>query len=155
MKMDDVNAGLLRPTNELCGLTLDALATLYKKKLREDLEGYFCLQNDGFADEVYNWIVEAPRDEWVLRLVFVKFRDMPYSVWGDDWKILYEKIKTNSKVAPKSEEVAAKELMNEVKRARCRLYDNKDASNDPMVAANTVESHTSKLRRMVRRLFCR
>lgn len=153
MKMDDVNAGLLRPTNELCGLTLDDLATLYKKKLREDLEGYFCLQNDGFADDVYNWIVEAPRDEWVLRLVFVKFRDIPYSVWGDDWKILYEKIKTNSKVAPKSEEEAAKELMNELKWLSDRFYNNKDASHEPRVAANTVENHTNILRRMARRLL--
>jgi hypothetical protein len=153
--MDDVNAGLLRPTNELCGLTLDDLATLYKKKLREDLEGYFCLQNDGFADEVYNWIVEAPRDEWVLRLVFIKYRDNPYALWANDWRDWYEKIKTNAPLSFKSEEEAAKEMMSEVKRARGRLYDNKDASNDPMVAANTVESHTSKLRRMVRRLFCR
>lgn len=154
MKMHDVNAGLLCHTNELCGLTLDDLECLYKKTLRENLDCYFCLQNEEFVDEVYNWIVEAPRDEWVLRLVFVKFRDMPYSVWGDDWKNLYEKIKTNSKVAPKSEEEAAKEMMSEVKRASGRLYDNKDASNEPRVAANTVESHTSKFRRMARRLFC-
>lgn len=120
MKMDDVNVGLLRPNNELCGLTLDDLATLYKKKLREELDRYFCLQNAGFVDEVYSWIVDAPIDEWVMRLVFVKFRDIPYSVWGDNWKILYEKIKTNSKVAPKSEEEAAKEMMSEVKRARSK-----------------------------------
>lgn len=120
MKMDDVNAGLLRPTHELCGLTLDDLATLYKKKLRESLDCYFCLQAEEFVDDVYNWIVEAPRDEWVLRLVFVKFRDLPYSVWRDDWKKLYEKIKTNSKVAPKSEEEAAKEMMSEVKRVRSK-----------------------------------
>lgn len=153
MKMDDVNVGLLRPTNELCGLTLDDLATLYKKKLREDLEGYFCLQNDGFADDVYNWIVEAPRDEWVLRLVFVKFRDIPYSVWGDDWKILYEKIKTNSKVAPKSEEEAAKKLKNEAKKAGDFIYIRNEASHAPRVAANTVENHTNILRRMARRLL--
>lgn len=155
MKMDDVNVGLLRPNNELCGLTLDDLATLYKKALREDLEGYFCLQNAGFVDEVYSWIVEAPRDEWVLRLVYIKFRDNAYGLWSDDWKALYEKIKTNAPLSFKSEEEAAKEMMSEVKRARGRLYDNKDASNEPRVAANTVESHTSKFRRMVRRLFCR
>lgn len=153
--MDDVNAGLLRPTNELCGLTLDDLATLYKKALREDLDCYFCLQNAGFADEVYSWIVEAPMDEWVLRLVYIKFRDNAYGLWSDDWKALYEKIKTNAPLSFKSEEEAAKEMMSEVKRARGRLYDNKDASNEPRVAANTVESHTSKFRRMVRRLFCR
>lgn len=153
--MDDVNVGLLRPNNELCGLTLDDLATLYKKKLREDLEGYFCLQNAGFVDEVYSWIVEAPMDEWVLRLVYIKFRDNAYGLWSDDWKALYEKIKTNAPLSFKSEEEAAKEMMSEVKRARGRLYDNKDASNEPRVAANTVESHTSKFRRMVRRLFCR
>lgn len=112
--MDDVNVGLLRPNNELCGLTLDDLATLYKKKLREELDRYFCLQNAGFADEVYSWIVDAPIDEWVLRLVYIKFRGNAYGLWSDDWKALYEKIKTNSKVNPKSEEEAAKELIDEV-----------------------------------------
>lgn len=91
--MDDVNVGLLRPTNELCGLTLDDLATLYKKALREDLDCYFCLQNAGFVDEVYNWIVEAPRDEWVLRLAYVKVRFQRHGVWPNGWTELYEKIK--------------------------------------------------------------
>lgn len=153
--MDDVNVGLLRNTNELCGLTLDDLATLYKKALREDLDCYFCLQTAGFVDEVYSWIVDAPIDEWVMRLVYIKFRGNAYGLWSDDWKALYEKIKTNAPLSFKSEEEAAKEMMSEVKRARGRLYDNKDASNEPRVAANTVESHTSKFRRMVRRLFCR
>lgn len=153
--MDDVNAGLLRPTNELCGLTLDDLATLYKKALREDLDCYFCLQNAGFADEVYSWIVEAPMDEWVLRLVYIKFRDNAYGLWSDDWKALYEKIKTNAPLSFKSEEEAAKELMNELKWLSDRFYNNKDASHEPRVAANTVENHTNILRRMARRLFCR
>lgn len=153
--MDDVNAGLLRPTNELCGLTLDDLATLYKKKLREEFDSYFCLQNAEFVDEVYSWIVDAPIDEWVLRLVYIKFRDIPYSLWSDDWKFLYEEIKTNSKVAPKSEEEAAKEMKNEAKKAADFIYARNEASHAPRVAANTVENHTNILRRMARRLFCR
>lgn len=152
--MDDVNVGLLRPNNELCGLTLDDLVTLYKKKLREDLDCYFCLQDDEFTDEVYNWIVEAPMDEWVLRLVFIKYWDNPYALWGD-WRGLYEKIKTNSKVAPKSEEEAAKEMKNEAKKAADFIYARNEASHAPRVAANTVENHTNILRRMARRLFCR
>lgn len=153
--MDDVNVGLLRPNNELCGLTLDDLATLYKKKLREEFDSYFCLQNAEFVDEVYSWIVDAPIDEWVLRLVYVKFRDIPYSLWSDNWKFLYEEIKTNTKVAPKSEEEAAKEMKNEAKKAATFIYARNEASHAPRVAANTVENHTNILRRMARRLFCR
>lgn len=114
MKMNDVNAGLLRTDKELCGLTLEDLTALYKKKLREDLNCYFCLQSARFVDEVYSWIVDAPIDEWVMRLVYIKFRGNAYGLWSDDWKALYEKIKTNSKVDPKSEEEAAKELIDEV-----------------------------------------
>ncbi len=153
--MDDVNAGLLRPTNELCGLTLDDLATLYKKALREDLDCYFCLQTAGFVDEVYSWIVDAPIDEWVMRLVYIKFRGNAYGLWSDDWKALYEKIKTNAKLPTKSEEEAAKKLKNEAKKAGDFIYIRNEASHAPRVAANTVENHTSKFRRMVRRLFCR
>lgn len=153
--MDDVNAGLLRPTNELCGLTLDDLATLYKKKLREEFDSYFCLQNAEFVDEVYSWIVDAPIDEWVLRLVYIKFRGNAYGLWSDDWKALYEKIKTNAKLPTKSEEEAAKRLKNEAKKAADFIYARNEASHAPRVAANTVENHTNILRRMARRLFCR
>lgn len=91
--MKSVHKRLLGELSGMELLTMDGLERMYKAMLKEELTWYFYMQNDEFVDEVYNWIVEAPRDEWVLRLAFVKVRFQRHGVWPKGWAELYEKIK--------------------------------------------------------------
>lgn len=94
--MKSVHERLLGELSAMELLTMDGLERMYKVMLKEELTWYFYMQNDEFVDEVYSWIVEAPRDEWVLRLVYVKVRFQQNGVWPKDWAELYDAIKLDN-----------------------------------------------------------
>ena len=96
MKMETVNERLLGELSDMELLTTDSLERMYKEMLKEEVTWYFCMQNNEFSDEVRNWIVEAPRDEWGLRLAYVKVRFQQNDVWPKDWAELYDAIKLDN-----------------------------------------------------------
>lgn len=76
-------------------LTMESLELLGLKLLKANLGGYFFMQEPEFIDEVYQWLVDGPRDELLLRLAYIKYRFQQHGIWPKDWFDLYDKIKQN------------------------------------------------------------
>lgn len=139
--------------NEISMLTMQDLDALARKALRDELGAYFIMQDPEFRDEIYKWVADAPRDEWVPRLVFLKLRNHRHGYWADNWSDLYDKIKRNKPQPGRSEEDAARNIRTEAESVKNDPFYNRVASKEPRKAAKMVESHTNIFRRILRRLW--
>lgn len=156
----DINEKLFQTTlapgfddNEISMLTMQDLDTLARKALIDEIRMYFIMQEPEFRDEICKWVTDAPRDEWVPRLVFLKLRNHRHGYWADNWSDLYDKIKRNKPQPGRSEEDVARSIRTEAESVKNDPFYNRVASKEPRKAAKMVESHTNIFRRIPRRLW--
>lgn len=107
------SSGSLR--EELDQLTIRDLEFVAKRLIENELCLYFSTQEPELVDQICHWVVDAPREEWLIRLVFIECRGNRHGCWDDNWSELYYKVIRNK---PEDDDIrAARCIRKAVERA--------------------------------------